>query len=79
MDLNKVNLIGNLTKDPVSKSLPSGQETAILTIATNHSWRDVKTKQIKSRADFHNVVAWGNLADIISTYLKKGSDRKSVV
>lgn len=73
MDLNKVSLIGNLTKDPVNKNLSSGQNAAILTVATNYNWRDVKTKQIKTRADFHKVVAWGNLADIISTYLKKGS------
>ncbi len=73
MDLNKVNLIGNLTKDPIGKTLPSGQNTALITVATNHSWRDLKTKEIKTRADFHQVVAWGNLAEIITTYLKKGS------
>lgn len=73
MDLNKVSLIGNLTKDPISKSLSSGQSVATLTVATNYNWRDVKTKQAKSRADFHRVVAWGKLAEIITSYLKKGS------
>ena len=73
MDLNKVSLIGNLTSDPESKSLPSGQNLARFRVATNYVWRDVKTKEKKSRADFHQIVAWGHLADIISTYLKKGS------
>jgi len=73
MDLNKVSLIGNLTKDPISKNLPTGQSVATLTVATNYNWRDVKTKEAKSRADFHRVVAWGKLADIITAYLKKGS------
>jgi single-strand DNA-binding protein len=73
MDLNKVSLIGNLTGDPVNKSLPSGQSVALFTIATNYNWRDARTKEKKSRADFHKIVAWGRLAEIISSYLKKGS------
>ncbi len=73
MDLNKVSLIGNLAGDPEAKSLPSGQSIALFSIATNYNWKDVKTKEKKSRADFHKVVAWGKLAEIISTYLKKGS------
>ena len=73
MDLNKVNLIGNLTQDPELKNLPSGQGVALFNVATNYNWRDVKTKEKKSRADFHRIVAWGRLAEIITTYLKKGS------
>lgn len=73
MDLNKVSLIGNLTNDPEDRALPSGQVLALFNVATNYNWRDVKTKEKKSRADFHKVVAWGKLAEIIKTYLKKGS------
>jgi len=73
MDLNKVSLIGNLTDDPKTKSLASGQILANFSLATNYYWRDVETKEKKSRADFHRLVAWGHLADIINTYLKKGS------
>lgn len=73
MDLNKVSLIGNLAKDPEAKTLPSGQSVALFSVATNYAWRDAKTKEKKSRADFHRVVAWGKLAEIITTYLKKGS------
>lgn len=73
MDLNKVSLIGNLANDPEAKALASGQKVAVFKLATNYTWKDVKTKSKKSRADFHKIVAWGNLADIITTYLKKGS------
>ena len=73
MDLNKESLIGNLAKDPEARTLPSGQSVALFSIATNYAWRDAKTKEKKNRADFHRVVAWGKLAEIITTYLKKGS------
>lgn len=73
MDLNKVSLIGNLAQDPETRTLPSGQSVALFSIATNYAWRDAKTKEKKSRADFHRIVAWGKLAEIITTYLKKGS------
>lgn len=73
MDLNKVSLIGNLTSDPIKKALPSGLSVATFSLATNYNWKDLKTKAKKSRADFHRIVAWGKLADIIGTYLKKGS------
>lgn len=73
MDLNKMSLIGNLASDPVSRTLPSGQKAATFAVATNYYWRDFKTKSKKSRVDFHRVVAWGRLADIILSYLKKGS------
>ena len=73
MDLNKVSFIGNLASDPDNKTLPSGQTLAVFSVATNYAWKDVRTKEKKSRADFHRVVAWGKLADIINTYLKKGS------
>ena len=73
MDLNKVSLIGNLAVDPEAKTLSSGQNLSLFRVATNYAWRDVKTKEKKSRADFHQVVAWGKLAEIINTYLKKGS------
>ena len=73
MDLNKVSLIGNLTNDPEARTLASGQNLAVFKLATNYTWRDTSTKEKKTRADFHRVVAWGRLADIINAYLKKGS------
>lgn len=73
MDLNKVSLIGNLAADPEARTLASGQNLSVFKVATNYVWRDANTKDKKTRADFHRVVAWGKLADIINAYLKKGS------
>jgi len=69
--VNKVILIGNLTKDPELRQTPSGTSVCSFTIATNHSWKDANgTKQEKP--EYHNVVAWGKLAEICGNYLSKG-------
>lgn len=73
MDLNKVTLIGNMVRDPESKSLPSGQTITRFSLATNYAWQDAKTKAKKEAVDFHDVIAWGKLGGIISQYVKKGS------
>jgi single-strand DNA-binding protein len=73
MDLNRLELIGRLTKDPQSKKLPSGQKVVKVAIATNYSWTDVKTKEKKETVDFHSIVVWGRLAGIVEKYLVKGS------
>jgi single-strand DNA-binding protein len=73
MDLNKVSLIGNLVKEPVMRKIPSGQTVATSAIATNYIWRDLKTKKQKKSVEFHNIVAWGHLADVMAEYLKKGA------
>ncbi|MDP3964126.1 MAG: single-stranded DNA-binding protein [bacterium] len=71
MNLNKASIIGNLTKDPVSRTLPSGQSITTFSVATNHVWRD-KSQNKKESTEFHNVVAWGKLGEICGQYLKKG-------
>ncbi len=71
-DLNKVMLIGNLTKDPEAKTLPSGQSLSNFSLATNRTWKD-KDGSKKEQAEFHNIIAWGKLAEICNQYLKKGS------
>lgn len=73
MNLNKVLLIGNLTRDPESRTIPSGQNVATFSVATNRQWTDKQSGEKKDATEFHNCVAWGRLADIISQYLKKGS------
>jgi len=73
MDVNKVTLLGNLTKDPGKKELSSGQSISFFDLATNYSWKDVKTKKKKESVEYHHVLAWGKLAEIIKKYLKKGS------
>ena len=65
-------LIGNLTADPEVRTTPSGQNVASFSIATNFVWKD-QQGQKQTKAEFHNIVAWGKLADIISQYLKKGA------
>ncbi len=71
MNLNKVMLIGNLTREPESKSTTSGQTVTTFTVATNRVWTD-KDGQKQQKAEFHNLVAWGKLGDICAQYLKKG-------
>ncbi|PIY97265.1 MAG: single-stranded DNA-binding protein [Candidatus Kerfeldbacteria bacterium CG_4_10_14_0_8_um_filter_42_10] len=72
MNLNKVTLIGNLTREPLGKKLPSGQTITYFGIATNHTWKDLRTKERKAKAEFHNAIAWGRLGEIVTSYLKKG-------
>lgn len=72
MNLNKVFLIGRLTRDPESRTLPSGQNVSNFGLATNRVWvNDNREKQ--EQTEFHNIVAFGKLADICSQYLTKGS------
>lgn len=70
--LNKVLLIGNLTKDPEMIDLDSGIKMAKFSLATNHGWTS-KDGEKKSATDFHSVVVWRKLAELAQQYLKKGS------
>ena len=72
MNLNKAMIIGNLTRDPESRTTPSGQTVTNFAVATNFTWTD-QSGQKQEKAEFHNVVAWRKLAEIIAQYLKKGS------
>jgi len=70
-DLNKVFLIGNLTRDPELRYTPQGSAVATLRIAANRRFRD-KAGEIKKDTCFINVVVWGNLAEVCNQYLQKG-------
>ena len=72
MNINKVILFGNLTRDPEIKSLPSGMQVATFGLATNRIFRD-RTGNKQEQADFHNVVVFGRQAETVSQYLKKGN------
>lgn len=72
MNLNKVMIIGNLTRDPEIKTTPNGAQVASFSIATSQVWTD-QNGQKQERTEFHNIVAWRKLAEIIGQYLKKGS------
>jgi len=69
--LNRAQLIGNVTRDPEVRQTPNGQSVASFSVATNSSWTD-KMGQKQEKAEFHNVVAWGKLAEICQQYVKKG-------
>ena len=72
MYLNKVILIGNLTRDPELKSLPSGVKVCSFSLATNRVWKD-KNGVRQESADYHNVVVFGRQAETVAQYMKKGS------
>ncbi len=73
MNLNKVFLIGRLTKEPEVRSTPSGQVVCNFSLATNRVWTNKETNQKEEKTEFHNIVLWGRLAEIASQYLNKGS------
>jgi single-strand DNA-binding protein len=69
-NLNKVMLIGNLTRDPEVRYTPQGNAVASFVVATNREW--VTQGEKKQSVDFHNVVSWNKLAEICGQLLKKG-------
>ncbi len=69
-NLNKVILIGNLTRDPEMRYTPQGNAVASFVVATNREW--VTQGEKKQSVDFHNIVAWNKLAEICGQLLKKG-------
>ena len=72
MNLNKAFIIGNLTRDPELKTLPSGISVASFGIATNRVWTN-KAGEKQEDTQFHNIVTFGRQAEIANQYLKKGS------
>jgi single-strand DNA-binding protein len=72
MNLNKVMLIGNVTRDPELRNVASGQAVTSFSIATNLVWTDQSGQQQK-KTEFHNIVAWRKLAEVCAKYLHKGS------
>jgi single-strand DNA-binding protein len=71
--INKVILIGNLGKDPEVKYMPSGDAVANITLATSESWNDKSTGEKKEKTEWHRVVFFGKLAEVVGQYCKKGS------
>lgn len=72
MYLNKAIVIGNLTRDPELKALPSGITVTSFSVATNRVWKD-KNGAKQESADYHNVVVFGRQAEIANQYLRKGA------
>ncbi len=72
MYLNKAYVIGNLTRDPELKALPSGTKVCSFSVATNRVYKD-KDGQRQEAVDYHNIVVFGRTAELVAQYLKKGS------
>lgn len=71
--VNKVILIGNLGQDPEVKYMPNGNAVANITVATSESWKDKNTGEQVDKTEWHRVVFFQRLAEIVGEYLKKGS------
>ncbi|MDD5769511.1 MAG: single-stranded DNA-binding protein [Candidatus Gracilibacteria bacterium] len=69
--VNKVILIGNITRDPLIKDIDNNKKVALFSLATNRYYKTAEGEN-KSESEFHNCVAWGNLADRVEKFLTKG-------
>ncbi len=70
---NSVQLIGRLGKDPEVKNLASGKMVATFSVATSENYRNAEGEKVED-TQWHNIVAWGKVAEIASSYLKKGNE-----
>jgi single-strand DNA-binding protein len=71
--VNKVILIGNLGADPEVRYMPSGDAVANVRIATSEAWKDKQSGEMQERTEWHNVVFFGRIAEVVKQYLHKGS------
>ncbi|OCG01076.1 single-stranded DNA-binding protein [Gilliamella sp. wkB112] len=71
--INKVILVGNLGQDPEVRYMPNGSAVANFSVATSESWKDKQTGENRDRTEWHRVVVFGKLAEIVGEYVKKGS------
>lgn len=70
---NKVQLIGNIGNAPEVKTLESGKKMARFSVATNEDYRNAKGEKVRE-TQWHNLVAWGKVAEIVEKYLTKGKE-----
>jgi len=71
--VNKVILVGNLGRDPEVRYSANGQAIANVTIATTESWKDKNTGEKQEKTEWHRIVFFGRLGEIVGEYLKKGA------
>lgn len=71
--VNKVILVGNVGKDPETRYLPSGGAVTNLALATSHSWKDKNTGEDKEQTEWHRVVFFNRLAEVVGEYVRKGA------
>jgi len=71
--LNRATVLGNITRDPESRTTSSGQGVVSFSVATSRRWKDQTSGELKEATEFHNIVAWGRLAQTVGSYCHKGS------
>jgi single-strand DNA-binding protein len=71
--VNKVLLLGNLGRDPELRSTPKGNPVLNFPMATTRRWKNRETDEVHDQTDWHRIVVWGRQAEVLSEYLKKGS------
>jgi single-strand DNA-binding protein len=71
--VNKVIILGNVGKDPEVKYLPNGGAVANIAVATSEQWKDKNTGQPQEKTEWHRVVFFNRLAEIVNEYVRKGS------
>ena len=71
--VNKVILVGNLGRDPETRTFPSGDQVCNVTLATTDKWKDKQSGEMKEATEWHRLVFNGRLAEIAAQYLRKGS------
>ena len=71
--VNKVILLGNVGGDPEVRHMPNGNAVANITLATSESWKDKQTGQQQEKTEWHRIVFFGRLAEVVGQYVRKGS------
>lgn len=71
--INQVTILGYVGKDPEIRSMNSGDKVANFSIATSEKWKDKSSGEDKEKTDWHNIVVWGPLVNVIEKYVHKGS------
>ena len=71
--VNRADVVGNVTRDPELRTTTNGQQVLTLGVATNDRWKDKASGEDKERAEFHDIVIWGDLAQEVNKFIKKGS------
>lgn len=71
--INKAIIVGNVGSDPEQKTTKSGTSCVTLSIATSESWKDKQSGQMNEKTEWHRIVFYGKLAEIVMQYVKKGS------
>lgn len=72
LNLNRAQILGNLTRDPEMRFTPNGQAVSSFSVATNRRWTNRDSGEQQEQVEFHNIVVWGKQAESVSPMLKKG-------